>query len=74
MNNIPIPAAHGYTIIPGAKLPPDKNRTYRAIYDATKAAKQMWFGPFGQLYIFLFSGGLDHRASLARLAEASYKC
>ena len=40
-NNAPaIPEADGYTIIPGAKLPPDKNRIYRAIYDATKAAKE----------------------------------
>ena len=34
-----IPEADGYTIIPGAKLPPDKNKIYRAIFDATKAAK-----------------------------------
>lgn len=43
-------------------------------FDSTKAAKQMHFGPSGQLYIFFFSGGLDHRASLARLAPASCEC
>jgi intracellular sulfur oxidation DsrE/DsrF family protein len=35
-----IAEADGYTTIPGAKLPPDRNRTYRAIFDATKAAKE----------------------------------
>ncbi|HEY6063495.1 MAG TPA: DsrE family protein [Chitinophagaceae bacterium] len=41
VNNAPaIPEADGYTIIPGAKMPPDKKRIYRAIYDATKAAKE----------------------------------
>ena len=40
VNNVPIPEADGYTIIPGAKLPPDKKRIYRAIYDATKSAKE----------------------------------
>jgi intracellular sulfur oxidation DsrE/DsrF family protein len=41
VNNAPVvPEADGYTIIPGAKLPPDKNRIYRAIYDATKFAKE----------------------------------
>ena len=34
----------------------------------------MHFGPSGQLYIFFFSGGLDHRASWARLAPASCEC
>lgn len=34
-----IPEADGYTVIPGAKINPDKKRIYRAIYDATKAAK-----------------------------------
>ncbi|MGH2647491.1 MAG: DsrE family protein [Ginsengibacter sp.] len=36
---VPIPEADGYTIIPGAKVPPDKNKIYRAVYDATHAAK-----------------------------------
>ena len=41
VNSAPaIPEADGYTVIPGAKLTPDKKRTYRAIYDATKAAKE----------------------------------
>jgi len=41
VNNAPvIPEADGFVIIPGAKLPPDKNRIYRAIYDATKSAKE----------------------------------
>jgi intracellular sulfur oxidation DsrE/DsrF family protein len=41
VNNAPaIPEADGYSIIPGAKMPPDKKRIYRAIYDATKAAKE----------------------------------
>ena len=41
VNNAPvIPEADGFVIIPGAKMQPDKNRTYRAIYDATKAAKE----------------------------------
>jgi intracellular sulfur oxidation DsrE/DsrF family protein len=35
-----IPEADGYIIIKNAKLAPDKNRRYRAIYDATKAAKE----------------------------------
>jgi intracellular sulfur oxidation DsrE/DsrF family protein len=34
-----IAEADGFTIIPNAKFPPDKNRIYKAIYDATKAAK-----------------------------------
>jgi intracellular sulfur oxidation DsrE/DsrF family protein len=32
-----IPQADGFIIIPNAKIPPDKNRIYRAVYDATKA-------------------------------------
>ena len=40
VNHAPaIPEADGYTVIPGAKINPDKKRIYRAIYDATKAAK-----------------------------------
>src|ERR1700675_4107453 len=39
-NNFPaIPEADGYTVISGAKINPDKKRIYRAIYDATKSAK-----------------------------------
>lgn len=39
-NNSPvIPEADGFVIIPGAKVPPQKSRVYRAIYDATKASK-----------------------------------
>lgn len=39
-NNSPIiPQADGFIVIPNAKIPPDKNRIYRAIYDATKAPK-----------------------------------
>ena len=34
-----IPEAEGYVSIPGAAVPPDKKRTYRAIYDSTRAAK-----------------------------------
>jgi len=41
VNHAPvIPEADGYTIIPGAKLAPDQKRIYRAIYDATKPAKE----------------------------------
>jgi intracellular sulfur oxidation DsrE/DsrF family protein len=40
VNNSPvIPQADGFIIIPNAKIPPDKNRIYRAVYDATKAPK-----------------------------------
>src|SRR6266849_7882971 len=35
-----IPEANGYISIPNAALRPDKNRTYRAIFDATGAAKE----------------------------------
>jgi intracellular sulfur oxidation DsrE/DsrF family protein len=31
-----IPEADGFTILPGAALQPDKNITYKAIYDATQ--------------------------------------
>jgi intracellular sulfur oxidation DsrE/DsrF family protein len=34
-----IAQADGFIIIPNAKVPPDKNRIYHAIYDATKASK-----------------------------------
>lgn len=34
-----ISQADGFIIIPNAKIPPDKNRIYRAIYDGTKASK-----------------------------------
>src|SRR5262249_33699474 len=34
-----IPESEGYVSIPGAAIRPDKRRTYRAIYDATRAAK-----------------------------------
>ena len=33
-----IPAADGYVVIPGAAVPPDPSRTYRVIWDATRAA------------------------------------
>jgi intracellular sulfur oxidation DsrE/DsrF family protein len=40
-NSSPVVAeADGFTIIPNAKFPPDKKRIYKAIYDATKAAKE----------------------------------
>ena len=39
-NKLPIPEADSYTFIPGAKVQPDKNKTYRAVYDATRAAKE----------------------------------
>ncbi|HSE21663.1 MAG TPA: DsrE family protein [Pyrinomonadaceae bacterium] len=35
-----IPEADGYVSIPNAAIPPDKKRTYLAIYDATRAAKE----------------------------------
>jgi len=35
-----IPEADGYVRIPGAAFPPDKRRVYRAVYDATRAAKE----------------------------------
>jgi intracellular sulfur oxidation DsrE/DsrF family protein len=39
-NNAPvIPQADGFIVIPNAKIPPDKSRIYRAIFDATKASK-----------------------------------
>lgn len=34
-----ISQADGFIIIPNAQMPPDKNRIYRAVYDATKAPK-----------------------------------
>src|SRR6476620_7956806 len=34
-----IPEADAYVSIPNAAVPPDKKRTYRAIYDATRAAR-----------------------------------
>lgn len=34
-----IPGADGFVIIAGAKLQPDKHHIYKAIYDATKAAR-----------------------------------
>lgn len=34
-----VPEADGYVPIPGAALRPDRKRIYRAIYDATRAAK-----------------------------------
>jgi intracellular sulfur oxidation DsrE/DsrF family protein len=34
-----VPEADGYTVIPGAKINPNRKRIYLAIYDATKAAK-----------------------------------
>lgn len=35
-----IKEADGFVIIPKVAMPPDKKRTYRAIFDATKAAKE----------------------------------
>lgn len=35
-----IPEADGYVTIPNAAVPPDKRRTYRAIYDATRFPKE----------------------------------
>ena len=35
-----VPEADGYVAIPNAALPPDKKRTYRAIYDATRFPKE----------------------------------
>ncbi|MDB5199787.1 MAG: sulfur reduction protein DsrE [Chitinophagaceae bacterium] len=35
-----IKEADGFTVIPNVAMPPDKKHVYRAIYDATKAAKQ----------------------------------
>ena len=34
-----IPEADAYVAIPNVAIPPDKKRVYRAIYDATRAAK-----------------------------------
>jgi intracellular sulfur oxidation DsrE/DsrF family protein len=34
-----IPEADGYVAIPNAAIPPEKTRTYRAIYDGTQAAE-----------------------------------
>ncbi len=34
-----IPEADGFVVIPNAKIPPDKNHIYLAIYDATRAPK-----------------------------------
>ena len=33
------PAADGYVVIPNAAVPPDPARSYRAVFDATKAAR-----------------------------------
>ena len=35
-----ITEADGYVSIPNVAIPPDKKQTYRAIYDATRAAKE----------------------------------
>jgi intracellular sulfur oxidation DsrE/DsrF family protein len=35
-----IPEANGYISIPNAAVRPEKNRTYRAIFDVTRAAKE----------------------------------
>ena len=35
-----IPEADGYVAIPNAAIPPDRKRTYRAIYDATRFPKE----------------------------------
>jgi intracellular sulfur oxidation DsrE/DsrF family protein len=35
-----IPEADGYVSIPNVAVPPDKKRTYRAIYDATRFPKE----------------------------------
>ena len=35
-----IPEADGYVSIPNAAVPPDRKRTYRAIYDATRFPKE----------------------------------
>ncbi|MDB5223798.1 MAG: sulfur reduction protein DsrE [Chitinophagaceae bacterium] len=35
-----IKEADGFTVIPHVAVPPDKKHVYRAVYDATKAAKQ----------------------------------
>ena len=35
-----IPEADGFVVIKGAKIQPDRNRIYKAIYDATKAPKE----------------------------------
>ena len=35
-----IPGTEGYVAIPNAALPPDKTRTYRAVFNATAAAGQ----------------------------------
>jgi len=37
--NLVIPQADGFVVIKGAKMQPDKNRVYKAVYDATKAPK-----------------------------------
>lgn len=34
-----VPEADGYVTIPKAAVPPDKKRIYRAVYDATRAAR-----------------------------------
>jgi intracellular sulfur oxidation DsrE/DsrF family protein len=33
-----VPAASGFVVIPDAHLPPDPSRTYRAVFDGTRAA------------------------------------
>lgn len=35
-----IPEVDGFVTIPNAAFPPDKKRVYRAVYDATRAAKE----------------------------------
>ncbi len=35
-----VPEADGYVTIPNAAVPPDKKRTYRAVYDATRFPKE----------------------------------
>jgi intracellular sulfur oxidation DsrE/DsrF family protein len=38
-SNPVIPGADGFIVIKDAKMQPDKNRIYKAVYDATKASK-----------------------------------
>ena len=38
-SNLIIPQADGFFVIKGVKMQPGKNRIYKAVYDATRAAK-----------------------------------
>lgn len=61
-----IPEADGYVSIPHAAVPPDKKRTYRAIYDATRFPKEP-----SQLVVALNMAGSELNAFAAEKVPPS---